>query len=310
MKKTSTNKIKTTTKIWIIYLILAAHWSISYANPPLTTDHLEKLGRVTLFKNDIVKGDLEYQYYLPTAFRSELECTPQGSQKARCLLRVFNELSESEIQLIQGSGPTNAISDLSYNILDKIEEKLEVKQDIIDPSSVKTIYTRTLRLSEAPYVMTSFIIDRQDQGQLLHMYKNEGLGIFKGVIHLKASQTTYYLSIKKTEDLQEQLSTLGNKKMKVTEIKNEIKNAIKDLAVQSKGFNHPNELLIEILQKKFFKKTFGGKLQLKLNDLKQLPPGELILLDDTTYDHPYVCSVTLELKEDSQPQTVCQWKGL
>lgn len=280
--------------------------SYGFANPPLKVDQIESLGRLTYFKNQA-----EFSYYLPSAFHNDMECNPQGNQKYRCILRIYNELNAQELDQLRNAGPSNALSDLSYKIVNGINESLDLKSEIIEKSSEKSIFTKTLRLSEAPYVLSSFLLEKRKLESFMDAYRNTSLGQFKVKVDLNSSETSFYLSIKNARTLKNKLLSLERKRIKANSLNTIIENMVTELDVEAKGFRDPRPLLQEIIKVKYFQavSTFGeSRYQLRQNLAHQIKSETETLLDDTTENNPFTCEVTLEIHENAQPTTQCQRK--
>lgn len=288
----------------IICFMLLSQFPLAWANPPLKIDQIEPIGRLTFFRNNT-----DFSYYLPAAFHSELECLPQGSNKTRCLLRIINDLNKDEIQKLHEAGSSTALSHLSYNIVNNIHENFELQPELINPSTEKVIYTKTLMLSEAPYVIASFILENQQKDQFMEAYQNSKVGVYKVKVDLVATETKFYLSLKDTKELRKRLLKLEGKKIKPLSLSSIIKKILSDLKIDSQGFEDPIGQLAEILQLKYFEKIDASKYRILIDEVNAIQDGGELFLDDTTHNNPYFCEITLDLKLNALPTTRCAMKG-
>lgn len=289
-----------------ICCMIMGHASLGFANPPLKVDQVESVGRLTFFKNNT-----DFSYYLPAAFHSELECLPQGSSKSRCLLRVINDLNKEEVQQLHEAGSSTAINDLSYGIVNGIHEHLELQSALLNKnkSSEKVVYTKTLHLSEAPYVLASFVLDSNQKDAFVEAYQNSTIGAFKVKVDLTATETLFYLAVKDSKELRKRLLKLEGKKIKSWSLSAVIKKILSDLNIEAKGFEEPSSQLVEILQLKYFEKIEASKYQVLVEEVKAIQDEEELILNDTTQDNPYFCEITLDLKQNALPITHCAMKG-
>jgi len=296
-------KISNNNLVILSLILIIINASFALANPPLTIDQMKPLGRLTFFESNY-----EYSYYLPSAFRSELECLPQGSKKYRCFLRIINELNKNELILLSRVGPSNALSDLSYNIVNGIQERMTLKPEFTDPLNEKSIFTKTLRLSDAPYVLSSFLLDNEKAQLLMGTYSKSSLGIYTVSIDLNVTETNFFLSITNSTELKIRLLELEGKRIKSTSINSEIEKLLNNLIIESKGFQNPKTMIYEIILMKFFTKIEGSKYLVKMNEVSQIKDRNLLLLDDSTINNPFLCEINLELNESAIPATYCKRK--
>lgn len=284
----------------ILGLLFISLGSICFANPPLRVNNQKTLGRLTYFQSND-----EFSYFLPSAFNPELECLPQGDKKFRCVLKIINDLNTTESKLLEDIGPSNALSDLSYNIVTDIEEVLTPIDTLTEIQSSKIIYTKTLRLSPAPYVLTSFVLTKDKGNAVLNAFKTSGVGTYKVRVALNASDTSFYLAIKNTKELRERLLALDGKKIKSWNIKDVLKEVLDGLKIVTIGYEDPKSNLVDILRVKYFSKTGVSTYQVRTDIVRNISDTEEIYLDDTTDGNPYQCDVTLLLKENAIPTTKC-----
>lgn len=283
-----------------ITLLTTILGSLCYANPPLRIGNQKTLGRLTYFQSNE-----EFSYFLPSAFNPELECLPQGDKKLRCVLKIINDLNSSESKLLEEIGPSTALSDLSYNIVTSIDELLTPIEALTEIQASKIMYTKTLRLSPAPYVLTSFVLTKEKGISILNSFKTSGIGSYKVKINLNASDTSFYLAIKNTKELRERLLTLEGRKIKSWNISTVLKELLNGLEIKAIGYDDPKSILIDILRVKYFSKTGVATYQVRTDMVRDINDVVEVYLDDTTDGNPYLCEVILILKENALPTTKC-----
>ncbi len=286
----------------VLFLVLF-YQSLSQANPSLVFDQYELLGRIPFFKSD-----LEYSYYLPFGLSSELDCHSLGNQKTLCSVKVYNNLNAEETKLIESQGATTALSDLSYNVVQKIDESLDYNKDWITESKPTTLLLKSLRMTEYPYGFSSFKISVDRLEELKRGYIMEGLGQYSIQVSLKARETKFYLAINSFSEFKERLLDLEGRRLTSTSLETELEKLSMAASLKSKGFLEPKKILKKILQVQFFQKTSVSRWRLnvkKVNELTSVRNNELVLLDDTTEDNSLRCQSTLELRLNALPKTEC-----
>lgn len=269
------------------------------ANPPLKVDNIRPVGRLTFFKSAA-----EFSYYLPTAFNTEFSCIPQGDKKARCALNIINDLSESESKGLEQLGPSTSLSDLSYNVVSFIDERIEAGASFTEFQGSKTLFTKTLRLGPAPYVMTSFVIPKERLEEYKKAYQTNGLGEYVVKVGMKASDTNFYLSVKNGKTLKDKLMVLEDKTILYWDLNKTVKNLLKDLKISSVGYEDPSVIIAETFRARYFEKVGIGQYKVRVESVKHISDDEEIYQDDTQ-EYPYECEVSTTIKENAIPQTKC-----
>lgn len=285
-----------------IILLLTTSLVSTYvlANENLRVDNNSTVGRLTYFK-----GNGEYSYYLPSAFKTELECFP-----VRCYLRILNKFSDEENQKIQDMGPSVALSDNTYGIVNSVNESILWIDDL---ASTKTKFLNTLAPNlPGPYFNTAIQLPTPAKGdELKKLYKTDGLGKYKVRVDLNATSTSIFLAITNPAELKKRLLALGDQKIHVGVMSSTIRNTLKGLAVTSIGLSDPDKdamMYSKILTSNYLKKTMIGTYQVQPEAVRQISDTQELILDDTTTNIPYLCEVTLDIKEDSVPTTICSEK--
>lgn len=274
--------------------------SVSFANPPLKIDNIKPIGRLTYFQSNA-----EFSYYLPTAFNTDFTCIPQGDKKARCMLNIVNDLSDDESKALEKLGSSNALSDLSYNVVNAIDESIVTSATLPEFQANKVIFTKTLRLSPAPYVMTSFIIPKERLTDFKKAYQTTGLGKYVVKVDMKASDTSFYLSIKNSKTLKEKLTAIEGKDIAFWNLIPTIKGLLTDLEIRSINYEDPKASTVDILKVRYFEKVGIGRYQVRMESVNHISDEEEVYQDDTK-EYPYQCEIVTEIKENSVPNTKCE----
>jgi hypothetical protein len=229
---------------------------------------------------------------------------PQGDKKVRCTLNIVNDLSDDESKAIEKLGPSNALSDLSYNVVTSIDEYVVTNTMLPEFQANKVILTKTLRLSPAPYVMTSFAIAKERLTDFKKSYQTTGLGEYVVKVDMKASDTNFYLSVKNSKALKEKLSALEGKSISYWNLSSTIKGLLTDLEISSVGYEDPKTIITDIFRVKYFERVGIGRYKVRIESVNHISDDEEIYQDDTK-EYPYQCEVVTLLKENATPITKC-----
>lgn len=296
-------KLNRNVLIFSILLVLLFFEVMSYATTPLVYNKSEWIGR-----NPFFKSDLEYSYYLPMAFSSEFECQDLINKKVSCQLMIFNLLKDQEIKEIHLNSPIAALSDLSYNIVNRIDEWFEFNKELFSEVKPKEMILKNLRLSESPYATANIIISSAAAGNLLKQYQSDGIGQFNVKVKMKARKVNFLLSIKSQGLLKQILRKYEGRRFTSAALETALEVLVSELPINSLGFSNPKSILKEILKAEFFQTTLVhryGVKRSKVNNLSEELIEELILIDDTTDENPLTCISKVILAKDKKPETHC-----
>jgi hypothetical protein len=175
------------------------------ANLPDFTNPLQ-VGRVRLYPSV-----QPYSWLVPTAFRSEFNCTSANSEFRTCTISVYNELSESEQseldRLIEQQGLNVVpVSDLDDRVVSQIQEQFELPLQI--DSQTRSLRSLALSSGKFAYASSMFRVKRELAAELLQRYQSSGLGAFKVNFLVHGQRPETYLAVKNGICLQQRLAEI------------------------------------------------------------------------------------------------------
>ena len=271
----------------------------SNAAESLKVGQTQSVGRLTLFR-----GDREYSYLFPSAFSTNLECEDLGN-KSECFLYVYNSLSQDEKEAINKIGAFVPISSF-LSIVKSVDESISSPFSDLNVEKIKL--TESMVISDSPYATTRFVVSKERAKEIAQTFNSANLGTFKQEVILRVSDTIFYLSIVNSIVLKQWLLKLQGESFSGQRLKEDIRELIKNLQLKSKGLSYEESLtlLANTIIERFFKRSWAGRYQVIMENVRAINGEPLVFIDDTENDLPYQCSVILDLKNGAKPISKCR----
>lgn len=262
------------------------------------------VGRVTVFRTP-----KNFQWFLPGAFSSELNCPSEGTRRS-CLLKVYNRLTPDETATLNAmtSGPDRgaiALSPLDASIVSGVQESFE---GLPAGLALRTMKLQTLALNPlGPYASVGFRADGETIDRLAGAYASTGLGVFKSEVSFKGERIGFFVAVKGLDALKAQLLAVGDAGLATRDLNEFLGKLVSqtDLAIAGTSDAEARGYLRIELIRRFFK--FDGRVKRYLlahEDVSNLK--ELVLLDETSPPVAMTCTIQLVLKNGATPEVNCR----
>lgn len=265
-----------------------------------------QIGRLSYFS-----GPKPFQWYLPTAFETDLICS-ETSPTSTCILRIYNSLNQSEVaQITQKLNNGEKITPLSpLGHTPKVYVREEFKHKLTGLPISETVL-KNLTLSEnkkVPYASLVFRIDETMKETLEEEYTTVGLGEFTSHIEFEAERVYEYLEVTNFDVIKKLLLQHSQVKMKSKKLRTELMNisAQAKFIASSYEDEEAQQLLASELRQRFFKPQGSQSYSLDQSAVQNLKGGSLVLREATDTGLTYTCTAKIQLRAGARVNIQCQ----
>lgn len=260
---------------------------------------LKPAGRVALFESP-----KELSWYLPLSLSSTLSCSPSGSSKRSCYLRVTNSLGESEAKALNARGVIS-LSPFDRSVVLSVRERFEGFS--IDENVAET-KLETLAMNEkGPYASLGFRAESKKVEAVESRYADGTLGArFVSEVELRAEAVGEYVEVRDPARLQSEMLALP-RRMSRSELQNSLVALVRrlDLAVFDLDREAAEDRVRGDLLRHFFKINWRKSFDVQVEAVRAM--GQRYVITDQTSE-PFLLKYTtvLELKEGARSSTSCE----
>ncbi len=264
------------------------------------------IGRLPLFESVH-----PIQWFVPFAFSQTLSCSPLGTPKRSCELRIMNFFSPSELSGLakfssSGSSGAAAVTPLNSRVVSEIAESF-----VLDPLSSQIQFSQstlqTLVLSQnVPYAVISYRGPADDIRMLEKKFEREGLGKFISNVILNSENVNSYLSIVNVDLLISELATLRDHLFSEDELNSALEHLSQLAQIESQkvSLNESQTLIKWALRRRLFVVDDDANYHLSDIALTKLE-SPIELINETSGVRQVSCSAEIELKSDVPPHVAC-----
>jgi hypothetical protein len=265
---------------------------------------LSSIGRVAAFGSP--RG---VTWFLPSAFSSSLTCTPQtaGANMRTCSLVVYNWLTQEErddlVQLQKKYGGSLTHFTGIESFVQRIDELF-----VSLPNSLTNtpFMLRNLQLGgeKMPYASITQRVTSDQAKLLLSGYQGDGIGEFSSKVTFRGERTEAYVALRNPTVLGSTLRNLVS--VEANKVSSVTRSAMKPEFILSEGV--AKDVAVALAEYFVRKQCFSVKASgdyFADRSADECLPGFVTTVDETSEPAVFVCTATLELKQNGTVKVAC-----